>query len=50
MQTTIIDWLVTDFSVFDLRIQHWMPVVILMFGIYIVFSSLDQRNPHNKTK
>jgi hypothetical protein len=43
MQTKILDWLVADYSVFGLHIQHWMPVVALTFAIFIVFSWLDHR-------
>ena len=43
MQNAIFDWLVTDYSVFGLPIQHWMLVVIFVFAVFLVFSSLDQR-------
>jgi len=43
MQNAFLDWLVTDYSVFGLRIQHWMPVVIFVFAVFLVFSRLDQR-------
>jgi hypothetical protein len=43
MQNAILEWLVTDFDVFGLRIQHWMPVVALAFVVFFVFSSLIER-------
>jgi hypothetical protein len=43
MQNAILDWLVTDFYVFGLRIQHWVPVVVLAFVVFFVFSSLVER-------
>ena len=43
MQNAIIDWLLTDYPLFGLHIQYWMPVVILVFVVFLVFSSLDQR-------
>jgi hypothetical protein len=43
MQTKLLDWLVADYSVFGLHIQHWMPVVALALAIFIVFSWLDHR-------
>jgi len=43
MQTMSLAWLTTDFSIFGFHIQHWMPVVILMFVVFIVFSRFDHR-------
>ncbi len=38
----ILNWLLSDFSVFGLRIQYWMPVLIILFVVLLFFSSLDQ--------
>ena len=43
MPKAISDWLVTDFYVFGLSIQHWMPMAALAFVVFFVFSSLIER-------
>lgn len=43
MQATVLDWLVADFYVFGLRIQHWMPVFGIVLAILLLFVWLDDR-------
>jgi len=39
----ILNWLLSDFSVFGLRIQYWMPAFIIVFVIVLFFFLLNQR-------
>jgi hypothetical protein len=43
----IIDLLLNDFSVFGLRIQYWIPAVIVVFAAYGLFDWLDRKR-HQK--
>jgi hypothetical protein len=40
----ILNWLVSDFSVFGLRIQYWMLAFILLFAVILFFALLDRQN------
>ena len=39
----VINWLMSDFLLFGLRIQIWMPAFISVFIVVLFFSWLDQR-------
>jgi hypothetical protein len=43
MQNAFLDWLITDFDFFGLHLQYWMPVIVLVFVAFFVFSSLNER-------
>jgi hypothetical protein len=40
----VFDWLVTDFYVFGLRLQYWMPLFVAMFVILILASFGNQNS------
>jgi len=39
----ILNWLISDFSVFGLRVQYWMPAFILLFAVILFFALLDRQ-------
>jgi len=39
----ILNWLLSDFLFFGLRIQIWMPAFIIVFVVFLLFTSFDQR-------
>jgi len=41
---TVLRWLVADFYVFGLRVQHWMPVFLAIFVIVIFVNALTDGN------
>ena len=43
----ILNWLLSDFPVFGLRIQYWIPAFIIVFAI-VLFSSLLNQRKFNK--
>jgi hypothetical protein len=45
-----LDWLTADFSVFGFHIQHWMPVVALVFAVFIVSLFSTSENSANRTE
>jgi hypothetical protein len=40
----MLNWLIGDFNVLGLHIQHWIAAVAIMFAIWIVIALLDYRN------
>jgi uncharacterized membrane protein len=46
----ILNWLLSDFSVFGVRIQYWMPALIIVFVVVLFFSLLDQRRFNKRNK
>jgi hypothetical protein len=39
----ILNWLISDFSVFGLRIQYWMLAFTLVFVVLLFFALLDRQ-------
>jgi hypothetical protein len=40
---TFIDWLVADFYIFGIRIQHWIPAFLAIFVIVIFITDGNYR-------
>jgi disulfide bond formation protein DsbB len=47
MQTTILDWLVADFSVFGLRAQNWMLIIFVFLVLYVFVVWLGRKKFSN---
>jgi hypothetical protein len=43
MGTANLYWLVTDFFVFGIRFQDWMPIVVLLFMFFGFLAFLSER-------
>jgi len=43
MQETLLDWLVADFSVFGVRLQHWMLIAAFILVSYAFIAWLDHQ-------
>ena len=38
-----ISWLTADFSIMGVHIQYWIPIFILVFVVFYIFSEMDLR-------
>jgi hypothetical protein len=43
MQAMFLNWLMEDYSIYGIHIQYWMPMTVLVFVVFFVFSNLDLR-------
>jgi hypothetical protein len=44
MQNSFFDWALADFYVFGLHFQYWMPAVLLIFAVFLLWELLGPRS------